>query len=122
MIRKSAVIATGSTEGAIECVIIAHLITRSGVSSTCEYRTYVKAKNRKFPKNVVGAVIRKLRLAAHPRVTQEDLVARLEVRGLHLDRTALLRLECGDRKVTDIEIIAIAAALRVPVMSLFPSR
>jgi transcriptional regulator with XRE-family HTH domain len=82
----------------------------------------VKQKNRKTPKNVVGAVIRKLRLAAHPRVTQEDLVARLEVRGLHLDRTALLRVECGERKVTDLEIIAIAIALKVPVASLFPAR
>ena len=66
-------------------------------------------------------VIRKLRLAAHPRVTQEDLVARLGVRGLQLDRTALLRLESGERRITDIEIIGIAAALKVPVERLFRS-
>jgi HTH-type transcriptional regulator, cell division transcriptional repressor len=80
----------------------------------------VSPKNRKSPKNVVGAEIRRIRLAANPRITQEDLVARLEVRGMRLDRTALLRLECGDRKITDLEMIAIAAALKVPVVSLFP--
>jgi HTH-type transcriptional regulator, cell division transcriptional repressor len=86
----------------------------------CEYRTSVKAKPRNNRRNVVGDEIRKLRLAAHPRITQEDLVARLEIRGLHLDRTSLLRLESGERKITDLEILAIASALKVPVARLFP--
>lgn len=88
----------------------------------CKNRTLVKTKRRKSQKNVVGAEIRRLRLAARPRVTQEDLVARLEIRGLRMDRTTLLRIECGNRKVTDVEMLAIAAALKVPVASLFPSR
>lgn len=89
--------------------------------SRCENRTSVK-KGPKKSKNLVGEVVRKLRLAAQPRITQDDLVARLEVKGLHLDRTSLLRIECGERKITDIEMLAIAAALRVPVASLFDGR
>ena len=79
-------------------------------------------KSPKKSKNLVGEVVRKLRLAAQPRITQDDLVARLEVKGLHLDRTSLLRIECGERKITDIEMLAIAAALRVPVATLFDGR
>jgi transcriptional regulator with XRE-family HTH domain len=85
-------------------------------------KSHIVKKSQKKPKNVVGAVVRKLRLAAQPRITQDDLVARLEVKGLHLDRTSLLRIECGDRKITDIEMLAIAAALRVPVTQLFEGR
>jgi len=55
----------------------------------------------------------------NPPVTQEDLVARLEVRGIRLDRTALVRIESRQRGITDLEMLAIASALRVPVERFF---
>ncbi len=82
-------------------------------------KSHMAKKRHQTPKNVVGPVVRKLRLAANPPITQDDLVARLEVKGLHMDRTSFLRIESGDRKITDIEMLAIAAALRVPVTDLF---
>ena len=60
--------------------------------------------------------MRLARLRFIPEVTQEDLAARAEAYGVHLDRTAIGRMEKGTRAVTDVELLAIAAALAVPVM------
>jgi transcriptional regulator with XRE-family HTH domain len=54
-----------------------------------------------------------------PSVTLEDLSGRLAVRGLYIDRTSLGRIERQERSVFDFEIIAIAKALRVPLVKLF---
>jgi len=59
--------------------------------------------------------MRQARLRFIPEVTQEDLAARAEAYGVHLDRTAIGRMEKGTRAVTDVELLAIAAALAVPV-------
>jgi len=59
--------------------------------------------------------MRQARLRFTPEVTQEDLAARVEPYGVHLDRTAIGRMEKGTRAVTDVELLAIAAALAVPV-------
>ncbi|PAW79158.1 MAG: hypothetical protein B9S32_04170 [Verrucomicrobia bacterium Tous-C9LFEB] len=70
-------------------------------------------------KNILGKRIQALRKAAKPRVSQEDLVARLAARGIYLDRTGLARIENEDRFLRDYEIEAIAKALKVPVADLF---
>jgi transcriptional regulator with XRE-family HTH domain len=70
-------------------------------------------------RNSIGRRIREVRLAQVPPVSQEDLAARLAVRGVYFDRSALSRMEAGKRFIRDYEIIAIADALRVPVASLF---
>jgi transcriptional regulator with XRE-family HTH domain len=54
-----------------------------------------------------------------PKVTQNDLVARLGVQGLHVDRPTVTRIESGKRYLRDYEIAAIAKALRVSVAWLF---
>ena len=74
---------------------------------------------KRKPKNVIGPTVRKLRYAARVPMTQEALVARLQVRGVLLDRSALARIESQERLVRDVEIIALAAALRVPIERLF---
>ncbi len=71
-------------------------------------------------KNVVGPRIREARRRPGRRVTQQELVARLQTLGLEIDRTAISKIEAGTRPVTDVEIIAICKALGVKVATLFP--
>lgn len=54
-------------------------------------------------------------MAASPKVTQEDLVARLARQGLVLTQGTIAKLENGQRPINDFELTAIAAALRVRV-------
>jgi transcriptional regulator with XRE-family HTH domain len=70
-------------------------------------------------RNFLGPRIRELRRAARPRVTQEDLAGRLAALGLVIDRSAVSRIENQERVLTDIEVIAIARALRQPVGEFF---
>jgi transcriptional regulator with XRE-family HTH domain len=70
-------------------------------------------------RNIVGARVRKARKAAKPPVTQLELVARLQVLGIKMDQGRLSKIETGRRPVSDVEIAAIAGALKVPVSSLF---
>ena len=66
-------------------------------------------------RNIVGPQIRTARENSHPRLTQQDLVARLEVRGVHIDRAGISKVETGYRIVTDRELLAFADALGVTV-------
>ncbi|MDP2948908.1 MAG: helix-turn-helix transcriptional regulator [Chloroflexota bacterium] len=71
-------------------------------------------------KNVVGPRIREARRRSGRKVTQQELVARLQTIGLEIDRTAISKIEAGTRPVTDVEIVAICKALGVKVATLFP--
>ncbi len=64
-------------------------------------------------KNIIGERLRNHRKAN--RITQEDLSARLQIRGLTLDRTAISKIEQGARFVTDYEVVAIADSLGVKI-------
>ena len=64
-------------------------------------------------RNVVGLRIRQARKIATPRVSQVDLVARLQVLGLKIDQSAVSKIEQGRRPVLDFEVVALAKALRV---------
>ena len=66
-------------------------------------------------KNIVGSRVRQARKIAKPRITQLDLVARLQLTGLSIDQSGLSKLENGQRPVTDIEVVALAKALSVSV-------
>ena len=68
-------------------------------------------------KNVVGFRVRKAR--EELKITQAELAARLQVSGIKIDRPAISKLETGNRPVTDIEIVAIARILNVPISWLF---
>jgi HTH-type transcriptional regulator, cell division transcriptional repressor len=59
------------------------------------------------------------RLRQKPCVTQEELVARLAVRGVLMDRTAISRIEAQQRSLRDYEIVEIAKCLEVEVAWLF---
>lgn len=83
----------------------------------------VKSRNRNKAKdgkrNVVGSRIHELRVKANPPVTQEDMAGRVAALGVVLDRTAIYRIETGSRTVTDVELVALAKALRVKIADLF---
>lgn len=74
---------------------------------------------KRSPKNVIGPTIRKLRYATRVPLSQEALVAKLQIQGVSLDRSALTRIESQERLVRDVEIIALAKALRIPIERLF---
>ena len=70
-------------------------------------------------RNLIGANVRRIRMAMEPKVTLEDMAGRLAALGVSLDRSAVGRIENNDRYVLDYEAVALADALRVTVSDLF---
>jgi transcriptional regulator with XRE-family HTH domain len=64
-------------------------------------------------KNIVGVRVREARKASKPPITQTDLIARLQVLDMIIDQPGLSKIENGQRPVTDIEVVALAKALKV---------
>lgn len=64
-------------------------------------------------RNLIGRRLRQARLAERPRATLSDVSARLEVQGIPLSVSELSRIESGTRAVTDIQLVALAKALKV---------
>ncbi len=79
----------------------------------------MKQTTRDHTRNIVGAAIRRVRLASRVPVTQQDLSGRLAASGLTLDQSAIARIERGERYVLDYEVAAVAKALRIPVERLY---
>lgn len=65
----------------------------------------------------VGLNIRKLRKKAN--LTQEQLVAKLQVNGCDITRSALAKIEVGQRHLYPDEIILIKEILRVDYSAIF---
>ncbi len=61
-------------------------------------------------------------MAQRIKVTQQDLSARLAAMGVVLEQSAIARIESGERGVSDIEVAAIAKALRVTIDKLFSKK
>lgn len=67
-----------------------------------------------FPmRNIVGSRVREARLAHLPRLTQEDLATRVQLENWSISRSGIAKIELGLRKVTDVELLALASALDV---------
>ena len=69
--------------------------------------------------NLVGPAVRRVRRSKNPRVTLDDLSARLEICGISLSRSILSRIENQQRSVLDYEVIGLAHALGVPLEVLY---
>ncbi|RMD00270.1 helix-turn-helix domain-containing protein [Clostridium autoethanogenum] len=67
-------------------------------------------------KNLIGDKVKFARLKSKPKITQNDLLARLEIRGIELEKTAISKIESKTRPVTDKELVAIADALDVSIL------
>ncbi len=72
--------------------------------------------NSSVDKNLIGDRVRQARYKTNPKVTQVDLLARLAVRGIELEKTTISKIETKTRPVTDIELVAIADALGVSIL------
>ncbi len=64
-------------------------------------------------RNIVGIRVRQARKSAKPPITQSDLIARLQLLDMNIDQSGLSKIENGQRPVSDIEIVALAKALKV---------
>lgn len=65
---------------------------------------------------MIGERLKQARHKSKPKITQIDLLARLAVRGIELEKTTISKIEAKTRPVTDIELVAIADALGVSVL------
>jgi DNA-binding XRE family transcriptional regulator len=97
--------------------LVKDVLNKRSKKHRVQSRSRNKAKDGR--RNIVGARIRKLRRGAKPKITQEDLAGRVAAHGVGLDRTAIFRIETGKRSVSDLELAAIAKALRVKISDLF---
>ncbi len=68
-------------------------------------------------RNIIGKKVRTIRKSK--KLTQEELTARIQVKGLNIDRPMLSRIENDSREVYDFEVKAIAEALDIPINELF---
>jgi DNA-binding XRE family transcriptional regulator len=66
---------------------------------------------------LVGLRIKQARKEA--KMTQMELAAQLQLMNIAIDRSMVAKLESGLRPVSDIEIMAMARVLKVPVSLLF---
>ncbi len=85
-------------------------------------KTRSRNKDRDGTRNIVGSRIRALRRKIRPKMTQDDLAGRVAAMSIILDRTAIYRIELGMRSVSDLELAALAKALRVDVAGVFSKR
>ena len=70
--------------------------------------------------NIVGPVVRKLRMAAG--WSQEALAAKLQVAGWDLTRGGLSKIEARLRRVNDAELLVLAKVLKCGVVGLYPAK
>lgn len=74
---------------------------------------YMRINTPSVRKNIIGERLKIYR--KQNKITQEDLSARLQLKGLTLDRTAISKIERGERLVPNYEVVAIAKSLKVDV-------
>ena len=64
-------------------------------------------------RNIIGERVRIARNSAHPKITQRELSARLQILGVMIGDSAIGKIENGTSAVTDIQLLAFAKALNV---------
>lgn len=64
-------------------------------------------------RNAVGSRVRQARKLAVPHVSQVELAARLQILGMKIDQSGVSKIEQGYRPVLDLEVVALAQALKV---------
>lgn len=68
-------------------------------------------------KNLIGHNIKIIRKSK--KISQKELVARLNLQNINIDEPMLSRIENKQRPLYDFEIIAISKALNIPIEVLF---
>ena len=64
-------------------------------------------------KNICGQRLKQIRKKR--KITQTELAARLQVKGVNIERDSISRIEIGTRFVTDYEIVILSEILDVSV-------
>ena len=75
-----------------------------------------KAKNGS--NNICGSQIARFRKQLG--LSQREFAELLQINGLDIDKNAVQRIECGQRFVTDIELLCIAQTLKLEISALLP--
>jgi transcriptional regulator with XRE-family HTH domain len=73
---------------------------------------------RKFPLNVVGRQVAKIRNLKG--LSQSALATACQLAGWDVSRESIAKIESGFRWVGDFEVIKLARILQVPITDLFP--
>lgn len=68
-------------------------------------------------RNLIGTNLKKIRVLNG--LSQEQLIAQLNLLGLDLDRTSLSRIENHNREVYDYELVYFSKALKVSIIDLY---
>jgi transcriptional regulator with XRE-family HTH domain len=68
-------------------------------------------------RNWIGSNLKKIRILNG--LSQEQLIAQLNLLGLDLDRTSLSRIENQNREVYDYELVYFSKALKVNIVDLY---
>lgn len=63
--------------------------------------------------NISGHRIKAARTLQKPCLTQDELIIRMQAKGIHMSKATLACIELGKRRVTDLELLAFAKALNV---------
>lgn len=98
------------------CEVHTHSAGKSGLVKCVDFTQMKHRSGSK--KNVIGNQMRKLRIAQGG-ITQDHLAGKLARLGLDIDRSAISRIESGERYVLDYEAALIAKALKVPIQDLY---
>ena len=64
-------------------------------------------------KNICGDRLREARVVQ--RLRQEDLAARIQIKGINMERDSIIRIEIGTRFVSDFELKVFSEVLGVSV-------
>ncbi|MBO4980071.1 MAG: helix-turn-helix transcriptional regulator [Clostridia bacterium] len=72
-----------------------------------------KNKTAEGKNNICGNRIYELRKAHIPKMSQRILAEKMQLLGIDLDKNAIQRIECGQRFITDIEIVTFARVFGV---------
>ena len=66
-----------------------------------------KHKTQDGKRNICGEKVSKLRKNLPGKVSQRILSEKMQLQGIDMDKTAIRRIENGERYVTDIELLAL---------------
>jgi len=72
--------------------------------------------------NLSGPRIRAARALQKPSMSQEQLAAKLELKGVPMSQAVLSKIELGTRYITDIELYEIARILDVGILWLMDKK
>ena len=84
--------------------------------TNCEVRTLARLYAPDGKKNLIGPRVRELRRARG--LSQEQLMAQLQILGMDSERGVVKRIENGTRFVSDVELCLLADYFQVSVSAL----